>query len=162
MLVGAVGALEVGKEVGALEVGEEVGVEDFGDPVDGEFVLGDTVVGANVGGMVGAVGCEDGFAVLGAKVPKLNDRVSVWLAAKHVKPPVVDEPPPPQFALPMPGLIANPVPQKATWHILELSASHILFTYDPSVPSTRRGRKNTIGVECGRKCVGRRTIGARY
>jgi len=69
MLVGAVGALEVGKELGIEEVGEEVGFEDVGDPVDGEFVLGDTVVGANVVGMVGVVGCEDGFAVLGAKVP---------------------------------------------------------------------------------------------
>jgi len=64
-----VGALEVGKELGIEEVGEEVGFEDVGDSVDGEFVFGDTVVGANVGGMVGAVGCEDGFAVLGAKVP---------------------------------------------------------------------------------------------
>jgi hypothetical protein len=64
-----VGALEVGKELGIEEVGEEVGFEDVGDPVDGEFVLGDTVVGANVVGAVGVVDCEDGGC---SEVPKIN------------------------------------------------------------------------------------------
>jgi hypothetical protein len=104
-----------GKCVDGNTDGEVIGVTD--GEVEGEagIKLGVTV-GAWVGNNGDAEGLTLGDMVVGDLegafvVTTENDRVSVWLAALHVLPPVVDEPPPPQLELPMPGLIVNPVAQ---------------------------------------------------